>query len=75
MADKIQEDFKNKLLKNKGLDKYKKPIEVKEEIDHFAGTKGYAADIKRDLLSKGLFDDMGDFKVKEFEKQLKSGNV
>ena len=45
------------------------------EIDHYAGTRGYAQDVKRDLLARGLFDSNGDFVVERFEKGLRDGTV
>lgn len=69
-ADQIIDKFKKGILSNVdtklnkfGLAKVKN-MEEEKEIDHLEGTKGYAQDIKRDLLDKGLFDEVGDFKVK-----------
>ena len=61
-ADKMMDQFKKGILQNVdhklgqyGIVKNRKEEEVKE-IDHLEGTRGYAQDIKRDLLGKGLFD-------------------
>ena len=40
-----------------------------------AGNKGYAADVKRDLYSRGLFNENLEFIVKKFEEKLLSGEV
>jgi hypothetical protein len=56
----------------------KKQVKIKiaePEIDHYAGCKGYAQDVKRDLVEKGLFDENGDFIIHKFENGLRSGSI
>ena len=45
------------------------------EVDHYAGCKGYAQDVKRDLVARGLFDSNGDLIVERLVTGLRDGSV
>lgn len=48
---------------------------AKKERDLYAGMIGYASDMKRDLYTRGLFNDQYDFIIEKFEAGLRGGEI
>ena len=50
-------------------------MKIKDQDETYKNVKGYAEDIKRDLISKGLFLSTGDFDVHLLKDALETDLV